>query len=496
MSLKIKIFQSTVSVAILFLISMVFMSCAGIQGIFPNMTGKKSYPRPVVKPVIETKNEISEIQVIEKIPAREPSKWAQCLTDGEPSADCIQKTQEFLFELTYHPGPRDGILGERTRQAITKFQKDMGMETDGLISESLLSLLENMAPLSLMQNEPGQGLPDITDGIRRTQALLSKLGYHPGPIDGILGRRSREAIQNFQKDTNLIVNGRPSQYLLGKLKDRVDSLYPPAETITVAKEASRRTRTPPASLKPKLYLLAVGASKYRNTELALAYPSKDARDFAAIMASQEDMLYRNVEVKLLTDPGRDTILAGLEWLERETTSHDVAMVFLAGHGVADRNNNYYFLPVEGDPDRLKRTAISFSEIESTLIGLPGKIVAFVDTCHAGGMMGKRLRGASMNINSIARDLSDAENGVVVFASATGRQNALEDDRWQNGAFTKALVEGISGKADINADQAISITELDYYLSERVKALTGGRQTPATAKPATVQDFPVAIKNGF
>jgi len=35
--------------------------------------------------------------------------------------------------------------------------------------------------------------------------------------------------------------------------------------------------------------------------------------------------------------------------------------------------------------------------------------------------------------------------------------------------------------------------LDLYLSERVKELTGGRQTPTTAKPNTIQDFPIAVK---
>jgi len=32
-----------------------------------------------------------------------------------------------------------------------------------------------------------------------------------------------------------------------------------------------------------------------------------------------------------------------------------------------------------------------------------------------------------------------------------------------------------------------------YISERVKELTSGKQTPTTAKPQTVPDFPVALK---
>ncbi len=99
----------------------------------------------------------------------------------------------------------------------------------------------------------------------------------------------------------------------------------------------------------------------------------------------------------------------------------------------------------------------------------------------------------VEIDKIAADLASAENGVVVFASCTGRQYSIEHDKWKNGAFTKALVEGLAGKADYTGDRKITINELDLYLSERVKVLTQGAQTPVTAKPKTVQDFPVAVK---
>jgi len=36
--------------------------------------------------------------------------------------------------------------------------------------------------------------------------------------------------------------------------------------------------------------------------------------------------------------------------------------------------------------------------------------------------------------------------------------------------------------------------LDLYISDRVKELTKGQQTPVTAKPETVPDFPVAVKH--
>jgi uncharacterized caspase-like protein len=97
--------------------------------------------------------------------------------------------------------------------------------------------------------------------------------------------------------------------------------------------------------------------------------------------------------------------------------------------------------------------VSYLEVKKTLAALPGKTLAFIDTCHSGNVMGAR-RGAA-DINAVVNDLTSAENGVVVFASSTGRQFALEQDAWGNGAFTKALVEGLGGKADLHRAMARS-----------------------------------------
>ncbi len=40
-------------------------------------------------------------------------------------------------------------------------------------------------------------------------------------------------------------------------------------------------------LKPKLYVLAIGVSKYEDKSLALAFAAKDARDFASTLQRQK-----------------------------------------------------------------------------------------------------------------------------------------------------------------------------------------------------------------
>jgi WD40 repeat protein len=252
-------------------------------------------------------------------------------------------------------------------------------------------------------------------------------------------------------------------------------------------------------LKPKLYALVVGVSAYDDPNLALGYAAKDARDFSDALKAQSGRLYGAVETRVLADhdASRDAILDGLDWLSTQVTSRDVGVIFLAGHGVSD-TDGYWYLPADVKLDRIHRTAVSEDDVRRTLSKLPSKVILFLDTCHAGklladaGATSRGLARADADITAIVNDLASAENGVVAFASSTGREVSLERSEWGNGAFTKALVEGLDGKADLLHNGSITLSELDAYVVNRVKQLTDGQQHAVMSRPSTVSDYPIAV----
>ena len=249
------------------------------------------------------------------------------------------------------------------------------------------------------------------------------------------------------------------------------------------------------SFKPKLYVLAVGVSKYANPEYNLGLAAKDARDIATVLQAQKGKLYADVQVKILTDGNatRDDVMDGLDWLKTQVTARDVGVMFLAGHGVNDNTGRYYFMPHNANPEKLLRTGVPQSDIRDTLNSLPGKAIFFVDTCHSGNALGTaKTRSMVAVTDAFVNELASAENGVVVFTAATGKQLSQEDKKWGNGAFTKAVVEGLSGKADFQKSGRITHKALDLYVSERVKELTRGTQSPVSITPAGVSDFPLAV----
>lgn len=245
----------------------------------------------------------------------------------------------------------------------------------------------------------------------------------------------------------------------------------------------------PAKIKPNLYLLAVGVSKYRDEKLSLRFAHRDAEEFVRAWKRQEGQFFEKVESRLLVDEdaSAQNVRNAMDWLIGAVTQHDVAVLFFSAHGVYDPRRNYYLATHEVDPDRLRSTAVPYSDINLLLGDMPCKVLLYVDTCHGGA-----ITGAKSAIEDPWRDLVSEEVGAILFASSHPREISLEDSAWQHGAFTKAFLEMMTSRdSDLDRDGYLSVTEMDYQLSRRVKLLTGGKQHPVTKKPPTIRDFNLA-----
>ncbi len=97
-----------------------------------------------------------------------------------------------------------------------------------------------------------------------------------------------------------------------------------------------------------------------------------------------------------------------------------------------------------------------------------------------------------DITGAIKSIVDAGTGAIVMTATTGRGYSIEKESWGHGAFTKALIEGLDGRADFNGNGEISIKELDLYVSDRVKSLTGGRQKTTTVIPKSIPNFPIGV----
>ncbi len=259
----------------------------------------------------------------------------------------------------------------------------------------------------------------------------------------------------------------------------------------------------PAAAAPtvSLYALVVGTGKFKDASVPpLDWAAQDARDFAAALKTQKGRLYRNVEVKLLTEEDADnaSIIDGLTWLGRQVGQGDVGVVFLSGHGVTDPRGNYSYVPynariedVAGVRLPTRASSVPDSEIRAALRDLAGNALFFFDTCHAGGAAGASFKGIP-DTNKFINEISQSANAIVLASSTSGELSQERSD-WRHGAFTKALLEGLAGAADIMPkDGVITIDELALYVKERVKELTGGLQHPVDLRPKETRNIAFAM----
>lgn len=244
----------------------------------------------------------------------------------------------------------------------------------------------------------------------------------------------------------------------------------------------------PATPDGTLHVLAIGVARHADRELNLLLPAKDARDFVAAMQRQRGLLYREVSVRTLVDgeATADSIRGALAALRERVGERDAAVVFLAGHGFNDARGRFVFAAHDFDRHTPAKAALDAAMLVDTLASLRGRGLLFLDTCFAGAVP-ELLKGVSRDTARLANELSAPENAVSVFASSTGQQESFENARWGNGAFTRAIVEGLGGAARLQQRPVVTLRSLSPFVTDGVARLTSGRQTPVSLIPDAMPD---------
>lgn len=365
------------------------------------------------------------------------------------------------------------------------------------------------------QGPSGKPVPDLNDRDQFAANAPPEVQIL-SPQSGSAGDDPRVTVEATATSTNglaisrvtLMHNGTPAKVF--RPRDAGESqtleishrlrLFPGRNEISLIAENSASTSSasdcqisltaPATKRKSDVYVLAVGVSSYLNAGNNLdnlQFADRDARQFAeAVRLHTDGRLYNTVETRVLTNEqaSRDGVLDGLEWLADNVQQGDVVMFFCSGHGFLDDRENFYLGSHEANPERLRSTAVSWREVVRTLHeDLPAcRRLVFLDACHADGIAG----GAQNPL----QDLAAPELGTVFYASCTLQQQSFENDEWQHGAFTKAILDLLNDKAaDVSprtGDGLVSTVELALGVTDKVSAMTGDRQNPVVYAPPKLE----------
>ena len=238
---------------------------------------------------------------------------------------------------------------------------------------------------------------------------------------------------------------------------------------------------------PKLFVVAIGVSDYNDPKLPkLRFTCKDAKDFSKAITSKKGLPYEDVQVKILCDneATRADIFEAMEWLKQESSPNDVCIFFFAGHGMRDEKDRFYFMPYGCNTNKLYE-CFSASDFRNEAEDIHGKLIAFVDACYSGALF---EGGRSAATTHFIEQLKRSKNGMLLYASSSSDTKSREDESWENGAFTKALVEALNGAAKEEHAEGLSTQELEHFLYKQVRKLTDFKQTPIFINPSGIEHF--------
>lgn len=135
----------------------------------------------------------------------------------------VRAVQRELAARGFDVGAEDGKLSNKTKAAISAYEKGHGLPVTGVATDALLRhiLLGDSAPPASATGsvkEGSPGVPKEIDKVKAVQKVLADLGYAPGPVDGALGDSTKRAIIAFQRDRKVAQTGRITPQLLAELK--------------------------------------------------------------------------------------------------------------------------------------------------------------------------------------------------------------------------------------------------------------------------------------
>src|SRR5262245_10649094 len=233
----------------------------------------------------------------------------------------------------------------------------------------------------------------------------------------------------------------------------------------------------------RLHVLTIGVSDYgdKAKDLRLKFAHRDAQDLATRVVNRQDGgLYAEVKLMSLHDGTADKpgIFEALAIMDRNMgggAGQDLAVVMFSGHGTMI-DGQFYLVPYGADnstPARLKVSAIAATEFQSEITKLArhGRVLVLLDACRSAGLIG------ALPAADVLRSVLTAGN-MTVLTSSSADKLSREDETWQHGAFTKVLLDALSGSAhdlDTDRDGVISMAELTAYMAKHLSRLTGGDQ---------------------
>jgi hypothetical protein len=198
------------------------------------------------------------------------------------------------------------------------------------------------------------------------------------------------------------------------------------------------------------WAFVVGISKFQLPSINLNYPAKDAKDLADYLVKEANFAPDHVKVLVNEQATKERVMAELgdKWLPRLAHPNDLVMIFLSTHGSpsqADIEGLNYLVMYNTDPGSLYATGLPLEDLASAVKHRvhSNRIVLIIDACHSGAANPAKglIRRGNFDSNFLAQG-----TGQLIICSSEPNQVSWESRRYQNGVFTRQLIEALRSRS--------------------------------------------------
>lgn len=197
------------------------------------------------------------------------------------------------------------------------------------------------------------------------------------------------------------------------------------------------------------WALVIGISKFKDQSLNLKYPAKDAHDFAEYLIKEAN--FKSDHVKLITDEQatRSNILTELgdRWLPKVAHPNDLVVIYISSHGSPSKMDNEgcnYLVAHDTNRKQLYGTGLSLQNLSNTIKERvhSDRILVILDACHSGSARAKTGGKGMFRKGNFDTTAFPMGQGLILVCSSEPSQVSWESKKYENGVFTKQLIEGL------------------------------------------------------
>ena len=480
--------------------------------------------------------EDQKINTVNNILGTSPYKYSFTITllETEPDKTAIKvKTNLKISQMAIEREEDFPLLENYLRKKLfiricKQLEPDHSQDCDSLFSVASRSLVEAEldTPEITLEPTPEPAAPPPPEKkpvpiILEVQQTLTACGYNPGPIDGLMGRRTKKAIKQFQADTNILETGYPDLNTLialglrqGKVKyckpeeelaspqmpDNANEVQLASDSELIPSKNPRSTVMDTPGAADSMSLLSETNSKKdithaaktithdnadRDQKLVTPYSSGSSAKRTALVIGNAN--YESSPLKNPTndaaDMTRNLRQCGFDVIQKidadqiamekavdrfyaKLKRSEVGLFYYAGHSVQVNGDNY-LIPVDAhitSESDVKFESLNAGRIMGKMEDAGNRLnILILDACRD-----NPFKRSFRTYEQGLAQMSAPKGAIIVYATAPGAVAA--DGNGRNGIYTKYFLENMM-KPDLPIEILLKETRI------MVEQETNGKQVP-------------------